>query len=269
MIRAMYSASSGMRAHQTKMDIIGNNIANVNTTGFKATSVDFQDVYSQTSSPASPPAAGRGGQNPTQIGLGVQLGNANVNFSAVTGIYTTEDPLNVAIEGNGFFTVQVAGRELYTRNGNFYLDTEGRLVTGDGYFVLDSEQKQISVNGDIDKISKLSILKDGTIEAILADGTTKEYGKKIGITTFINPKGLQKEGNSCYSATPNSGDPVIDVPGGANGAGILNCGALEMSNVDLSKEFSDMILTQRGFQANARIITVADSMIEELVNLKR
>lgn len=268
MIRAMYSASSGMRAHQTKMDIIGNNIANVNTTGFKATSVDFQDVYSQTSSPASPPANGRGGQNPSQIGLGVQLGNANVNFSAVTGIYTTEDPLNVAIEGNGFFTVEVAGRELYTRNGNFYLDTDGRLVTGDGYFVLDDKQKNITVKADINKISKLSILKDGTVEAILSDGQTKEYGK-VGITTFINPKGLQKEGNSCYSATPNSGDPNIGVPGGTNGAGILNCGALEMSNVDLSKEFSDMILTQRGFQANARIITVADSMIEELVNLKR
>jgi len=441
----MYSGVSGLRVHQTKMDVIGNNIANVNTTAFKASTVSFSQVFSQTLKGATTPQGyelGKGGSNPMQVGLGVNLATIDINMTEGAA-KRTDNPLDLKIEGDGFFVVADEGGKYFTRAGEFRVDSGGNLVTPSGLKVCGWEAndandgiikapvKPLSVmkpgflsvepepttslkvegnwslqdggtydavfangeggiplivsfydtlgnkytgqlTGRFDtadnkwKINQLDFLKDeegnnvqnggtdvapmtfgtpmeiefdpagkitgttnfnidlsashpfdgvnsnfgaaqvigvdfstitqynqktstnaamldgrksgsltgfntgsdGMISGRYSNGQTKILGQ-ISLAKFKNPAGLQKVGNNMFIETANSGtfNGVGDEPG-SNGGG-LNAGVLEMSNVDLSKEFTEMITTQRGFQANSRIITSSDEILQELVNLKR
>jgi len=266
----MYSGVSGLRSHQTKMDVIGNNIANVNTFGFKASSVTFQDVYSQTTAAAAAPAEDGtvGGKNAMQVGLGASVAAINIKTNAGSP-QSTESSLDVAINGDGYFVLQDnEGREVYTRVGNFKLDAEGNLVhSGTGYFVtsVDGEPIQNDAN-----LTNVAIDQLGWVKGLDEEGNEVQIAQ-IRLVNFMNNAGLEKMGNSMYQETANSGDPLEndDQVAGNNGTGLLAPGYLEMSNVDLATEFTEMITTQRGYQANSRVITTSDTMLEELINLKR
>lgn len=274
MMRSLYSGVSGLRNHQTRMDVIANNISNVNTVGFKASRTIFQDVYSQTAQSASGATATSGGQNAVQIGLGVKLAAIDVlHTNAAT--QRTDNPLDLTIEGDGYLMIKKGDITYYTRAGNMYCDNAGNLVTTNGDFLLgfmgtsfpnppdSTKLEPINVKG----YTGIAIDTDGAVTGIDGTGQTVTIGY-VALAMFTNPPGLEKVGGSLYAASSNSGDPVVTQPG-EKGSGDLYSGGLEMANVDLAAEFTDMIVTQRGFQANSRVITTSDSMLEELVNLKR
>ncbi|OXM15989.1 flagellar hook-basal body complex protein [Paenibacillus herberti] len=271
MLRSMYSGVSGMRGFQTKLDVIGNNIANVNTVGFKSGRVMFQDILSQTVSGASMAEAdARGGKNAQQIGLGVTVASVDSLHTAGSAM-TTNVPTDLRIDGDGFFAVRPAGMEdgfYLTRAGNFSVDAAGQLVTADGGLVLSSDGGIISLAG----VNAYSIGKDGSIVGVNADGTTGDAIATIGVVQVQNPNGLEKMGANLYRSTVNSNleELALGIPGDPEtGSGTIVAGQLEMSNVDLTSEFTEMIVAQRGFQSNSRIITTSDEILQELVNLKR
>ena len=418
MMRSMNSAVSALRNHQLRMDVIGNNIANVNTIGYKSSRVTFKDSLSQMLRGASGPDASRGGTNPQQVGLGMDLSSVDTLFT--TGVPDrTDRGLDVMVNGEGFFMVSADGTDngmYYTRAGNFDIDEDGNLVNADGLRVLgykvdengnvgnevggiivplaDSippiatknvimegnldaravlttsttpptieRQTEITVNDSLGTSHKIrleftktaantwnvtptpittppspagtpvsiafepstgkltaasvktlnmtltptngaspvtfavdlsaltqygtdssalmrsqdgspvgvltsyAIGQKGEVEGVFSNGRTKILGQ-VATSIFANPAGLVKMGGNLYRSSANSGDPQVNKPG-TGGNGGLQPGALEMSNVDLGKEFTNMIVTQRGFQANSRIISTTDQMLEELVNLKR
>ena len=435
MMRSMFSGVSGLRAHQTRMDVIGNNVANVNTVGFKSGRVTFQEIFSQTLKGASSPdtASGRGGTNPMQIGLGLGVGAVDT-ITTRGSLQRTDNPTDMAIEGDGFFICKGGAADTFkfTRAGNFTIDKLGNLVTGSGLnvygwqrlktdgsgefdtevpiepinlysdnyrnkriiaakatssaalagnldasmavaavpatpeadeiftvpmtvydslgndykvnvefwksavdasgstwtwripsstgytptdatgtiefnadgiittgatpatpvtftpdastgtgaftvqmdfskitcFAADNSVKPQSVDGYTSgSLVTFSVGSDGILTGIYDNGQQQSLGM-MAISGFENPAGLQRVGDNMYIPTTNSGDYKA-VKAGSNGVGTLNPGTLEMSNVDLSKEFTEMIITQRGFQANSRIITTSDEMLQELVSLKR
>jgi len=419
MMRSLFSAISGLRAHQTWMDVIGNNISNVNTAGFKVGRVRFTDILSQLVRGASGPEEGRGGINPLQIGLGAVTGAVDT-IHTQGALQLTGKPSDLAIQGDGFFIVSDGAQTLYTRDGAFDIGSDLRLVNSStGFYVLgwqadangvvdpagpvgpitipigqqldavastvitvqgnldanaavgdqvvtrvgviDSQgfrhdlyivfQKTgantwdytvqeddprtgateddpaLSVSGggtgslafDVDgnldaagstintltltltngadnmtitpDFSKLTQLKSmstanaaangapagslttftvsqtGEVLGIYSNGTTKVIGQ-VALALFTNPGGLMKVGNNSYQPTVNSGEPIVGTPG-SGGRGVVASGYLEMSNVDLAQEFTSMIMAQRGFQANSRVITTSDEILQELVNLRR
>ncbi|MBU5293293.1 flagellar hook protein FlgE [Anaerosalibacter bizertensis] len=423
MMRSMYSAVSGLRTHQTKMDVIGNNIANVNTVGYKKGQMTFQEVFSQTVRGAGAAQGGKGGTNPQQIGLGVDAGSINTIHTEGAS-QRTDNPTDVMIDGEGFFVVTDDTNfenRYYTRAGNFTVDGAGNLVTADGYKVLgyrandngeitetygpivinrsetiaatptktielrgnlnpanakhttdtiikdslgnswvvefefekgteentwkmslgniksqdgeleitngelaettirfgedgkiiaddldlklnipsqngasfgedgditifgkdnpDSYNKMTQYANDTDlkphaidgnssgKLTGFAIDPSGTVNGIFSNGENKALGQLM-LAKFDNPMGLEKMGSNFFINTRNSGEPQYGTAG-TSGFGAAKSGNLEMSNVDLSMEFTEMITTQRGFQANSRIITTSDEMLQELVNLKR
>ncbi len=264
MLRSMYAGISGMKNFQTKLDVIGNNIANVNTSGFKKGRVTFQDMMSQTTSGAQGPTATRGGINPIQVGLGSQLGSID-NVHTQGFRETTNIPLDLALEGDGMFALDSGGDSpFYTRAGNFYLDREGYIVNTDGYYLLAVDGSHIQIP---ESATSYSIQTDGTVNYIDEDNNPVVAGQ-IGIASFSNPSGLQKAGSNLFLDSPNAGFNGIAAPESEGTASIIS-GALEMSNVDLAEEFTEMIVAQRGFQANTRIISTSDEILQELVNLKR
>ena len=300
MMRSLYSGVTGLRSHQTKMDVIGNNIANVNTVGFKASRVIFQDIYSQTIAPASAATANTGGTNPQQIGLGVQIGTIDVLNTPSSSQYTG-NTLDLAIDGSGYFVIQKGGAYTYTRAGNFYTDSQNYLVDSNGNYVIgyevDTDGSLVCRRTVTDPVTgeeseaecaatddgahltmqrvfidpgyyDVSISANGQVVGLDAETSKSTVLGQILLATFANPNGLEKTGENAYRTTVNSGDPVYDTPG-VGGTGSLNPGSLEMSNVDLTAQFADMITTQRGFQANSRSITTTDEMLEELVNMVR
>ncbi|SFN42061.1 flagellar hook protein FlgE [Mycetocola miduiensis] len=388
MLRSLYSGISGLRSHQTMLDVTGNNIANVNTAGFKGSSVQFQDTLSQLAQGAGGPQADVGGTNPAQVGLGVQVAGISTNF-AQGSAQSTGRATDLMISGDGFFVTKLGGETLYTRAGAFDFDPQGRLVdpsgalvqgwgavngqiqdggavgtvtlplgaispaipttsatmggnlpddaalgaelvrdlqvfdqtgesqnlslaftrTATGWDVNDgtgvagtitfangalTSATTIGVNGggvtlDVSKLTGFAALstaaisgqdgrkagtlesftmsKDGTLVGSFSNGASQAVGR-VSLATFVNPGGLEKAGSSSYRATFNSGTAELGTPGTA-GFGAIVAGALEMSNVDLSQEFTNLIVAQRGFQANARIITTSDEVLQELTNLKR
>ena len=385
MLRSLYSGISGLRSHQTMLDVTGNNIANVNTAGFKGSSVEFQDTLSQLVRNSALPQADTGGSNPAQVGLGVQVAAITTNF-AQGAAQSTGVPTHLMIAGDGFFVARSGGEASYTRNGAFSFDAQGRMVTADGAFVQgwtaqngeiipgaaigditlpvgaispaaattsarvtgnlpsdaavgDTLLRDITVydaEGDASTLTleftrtaggwdvasgtatsslaftdgeltaggtltvgpitidlssvtgyaELSTLKidgqdghpagtlqsyalseDGSLIGTFSNGAT-EVLARVALATFVNPGGLEKVGSSRYVPTVNSGAAQVGMAG-AEGMGSLISGALEMSNVDLSQEFTNLIVAQRGFQANARIITTSDEVLQELTNLKR
>lgn len=277
MLRSLYSGISGLRAHQTMLDTTGNNIANVNTAGFKSSTTQFQDTLSQMTQGATTPQAGIGGGNPAQVGLGVQVAGVSTNFGQGS-TQNTGKATDMMISGNGFFVTQQGGTTTLTRSGAFDLDADGRLVSPDGGIVqgwpLDATGVRAGGLGAITLKSgtaggpeSYTLGSDGTLTGNYSDGTQKPLAR-IALATVANPAGLQKSGGSGYTTTANSGTAAI-VESGQNGTGSIVGGALEMSNVDLSQEFTNLIVAQRGFQANARIITTSDEVLQELANLKR
>lgn len=281
MLRSMYSGISGLRNFQTKLDVIGNNIANVNTAGFKKSRVTFQDIMSQNVRGAQAPTATRGGVNPSQVGLGSTLGSIDV-------IHTqgfrqmTNNPLDFAIEGDGMFILMEFNgnntnygnaKKYYTRAGNFYLDEEGYIVNAEGYYLVAYGVNNGNISNNLGRIQipkeaqSFSVALDGTVNYVDASGQPQKAGQ-IALANFSNPAGLEKRGSNLYFDTPNAGYNGEVKPQSA-GVGSIIAGALEMSNVDLAEEFTEMITAQRGFQANTRIITTSDEILQELVNLKR
>jgi flagellar hook protein FlgE len=417
-LRSMFSAISGLKAHQTKLDTVGNNIANVNTVGFKSSQTVFQDTLSQVLSNGSAPTETTGGTNPAQVGLGVKVAGITTNFSQGS-TQSTSRSTDFMISGDGFFVTQAGNEQLFTRAGSFDFDGQGRLVTADGSIlqgwaatdgVVDTNGKigdlsvpygqvmppQASTSGgftgnltsgaatgdavesqitmfdalgnahqitatftktatanawsltlkdenganltpdtdtatagiqgpvldfdaatgqlaaadrtltfapsaamagswpgtlsmDLSTISQFgaksslkptttdgfamgtlqsfSLSSDGTIVGVYSNSLRQDIGK-LALATFSNPGGLEKSGNSSYRVGNNSGVAVIGAAG-TGGAGTLTAGALEMSNVDLASEFTDLIIAQRGFQANSRVITTSDEVLQSLVQLGR
>ncbi|MGM7681695.1 flagellar basal-body rod protein FlgF [Cytobacillus sp. Hm23] len=409
MLRSMYSGISGMRNFQTKLDVIGNNIANVNTYGFKKGRVTFKDTMNQTISGATASTDNRGGQNPMQVGLGATIATIDT-IHTQSSLQTTGRSLDLAIDGDGYFIVNQGDAQFYTRAGNFYLDDNGTLVTGEGFkvqaydetgtlgdvavnvnavspavettqisfsenlsssaakgFIYNQQIKVIddagqphtvdvyfqktdddewdvyineeppadlsnppnpaptkvdtiffdSTTGEFDSadaggpwefdhdgdgtsgtptidieldfsaltqfddsttalanpdgntegvLESFNIGAGGEINGVYSNGLVNPLGT-LAIAKFSNPAGLTKSGNNLFQESINSGTANVDMPG--EGRGLIASGRLEMSNVDLSEEFTEMIVAQRGFQANTRIITTSDEILQELVNLKR
>lgn len=270
MLRSMYSGVSGMRGFQTKLDVIGNNIANVNTVGFKAGRVMFQDILSQSVSGVTAPEDGvRGGVNARQIGLGVSIGAIDTIHTAGSAM-TTNDAKDLRIDGDGFFVVSAGddAEQFLTRAGNFTIDGARQLVNSNGLFVLGVDGAPIVLD---DEITAFSFSQDGTIIGVTADGQV-EAGQ-LGVVTVVNPGGLEKVGGNLYRMTVNANpDGEFEIAAANDpeaGTGAIISGQLEMSNVDLTAEFTEMIVAQRGFQANSRIITTSDEILQEVVNLKR
>ncbi|MFS0637484.1 flagellar basal body rod protein FlgG [Mesobacillus foraminis] len=264
MLRSMYSGISGMKNFQTKLDVIGNNIANVNTFGFKKGRTTFNDLMSQTIAGATAPGA-NGGTNPKQVGLGSQIGTIDT-VNTQGSLQTTGRPLDLGITGEGYFTVrdEATQSNYYTRAGNFYLDAKRNIVNGDGLKLQGATGGAITIPTTA---QSFSIGQDGAVTYVNQQGTTTNAGR-IQLRVFDNPEGLEKVGGNLFQSTGNSGAGT-SVNVGTGGSGTLVSGALEMSNVDLSEEFTEMIVAQRGFQANTRIITTSDEILQELVNLKR
>lgn len=222
----------------------------------------FQDLYSQTVAGASAPAGDRGGVNPKQVGLGSQLATIDTIHEGGSTSFTGRT-LDLAIEGDGYFRVQDGNGELYTRAGNFYLDRDGVLVDGEGRKVLSTNNAGIEIPLDA---TSLSIGQNGEVNYV--QGGNLQTAATISLVQFNNPEGLEKVGGNYFQVSANSGAAQSGTPL-AGGRGAIKSGSLEMSNVDLAEEFTEMIVAQRGFQANTRIITTSDEILQELVNLKR
>ncbi len=261
MLRALYTAATGMDAQQLKMDVISNNLANASTTGFKKTRAEFEDLLSDTIRGASAPDA-RGGGNPTplQVGLGVRTGSTTRSFGQGE-LSNTQNPTDVAIQGSGFFRVQLPSGDFgYTRAGNFSLDATGRLVTQHGEVV----EPGITVPPDA---TAITIKPDGTVTATLAGRPDPSELGQIELYTFTNPAGLSSTGNNLFVQTVGSGDAQRARPG-EQGAGTLAQGMLEGANVKAVEEMIDMIACQRAYELNSKIITTADQMLQRLSNLR-
>jgi len=257
MMRSLYSAVSGLQVHQTSMDNLSNNISNVNTTGYKKSQVKFQDMLSQMLQGAT------ASTNAEQIGSGVQVGSIG-NIMTQGSASTTGKDTDLMIQGEGFFIVTDGTNQYYTRAGDFSLDSTGYLVNSDGKQVCDSGGSAIQLS---DYSGDISIVSDGTISYIDTSGASQTYGEKMGLATFTNSEGLTKYGNSLYAESDSSGTATLTTPG--TNSGTLTIGSLEMSNVDLAQEFVNMIVAERGYQANSKAIQTADSMLETLIQIKR
>ncbi|MER0280799.1 flagellar hook-basal body complex protein [Clostridioides difficile] len=326
MIKAMYSGVSGMKANQTKLDVIGNNVANAGTTAFKKSSARITDSFYQTVLYASAPTAALGGTNLGQVGVGSKISSINKDMTQ-GNVQPTNRPSDLMIDGDGYLPVVRQGTVMYTRDGSFNLDTGfkatagplkdvkgGRLVNGDGYMLqgevykgtynattgeftknATAEGKEPLViplqsvspkDGTVQNVLEYNISKDGTVEFLLSDGQRTQFvypipdGKKVGEASgltdadgriqkvqtyaFQNPAGLDAEGGNLFKPSANSGDPQI-----AGATGTIIQGAIEASNVDIAEEFTEMIIASRSFQANSKIISTSDEILQEIISLKR
>lgn len=260
MMRALYTASSGMYAQQLNVDTIAHNMSNVNTTGFKKQRVEFQDLLYQT---IKRPTASDTANEPTgiQVGLGVKPVAINTLFSQGNP-QETENPLDVAITGPGFFKVQVEGYTdpLYTRDGSFKIDANGQLVTADGNLI-------VGVDPLDEGVHDIKIDKNGVVTYVTTTGEEGDGGT-IEVAKFINPAGLQKLGKNLYQATPNSGDPIDWDPTQDNSIS-LESGYLEMANVQVVEEMVSLITAQRAYETNSKVIQTSDEMLQTANNLRR
>ncbi len=281
MLRALSSGVSGIQQFQNRIDVIGNNIANSNTVAYKSARTDFADAFSQTLRVSS---SGSGGSSQA----GMQVGSG-VNTSAVKNVFTqgaltrTGVGTDLAIDGDGFFIVRdpVSGEEFATRAGDFRLDAQGYLITNkglrvQGYDELTGTRTDLRIDAanapaTTDPTATMvtfSIARDGAINIKMSDGTEFRRGV-VMLQRFNDPQALLKAGDNLYTSLATAGPlPQMEAPL-SNGLGGIESSALELSNVDLANEFASLISAQRGFQASARIITVSDEVLQELVNLKR
>ncbi len=262
MLRALWTAGTGMNVQQTNLDVISNNIANVNTNGYKKSRADFQDLMYQTLRLQGARTEG-GGMIPTgvQIGLGAMLSSVQKVFQQ--GDYqNTGNELDVAIEGNGFFQINLpSGDKAYTRSGAFKTDADGKLVTSDGYTL----EPNLTIPA---KTTSISIESDGTVTVQIQGQTTAQQLGKITLANFMNPTGLRAIGKNLFMETDASGSPTTGQPG-QNGMGTLTQGFLEMSNVNIMQEMVNMIITQRAYEVNSKAVQAADEMLQMVNNLRR
>jgi len=260
MIRALWSAATGMQGQQLQLDVIANNLANVNTPGFKKSRVDFEDLFYQNLK-----LAGALNADGSQVPVGMQIG-LGVRPVAVPKIFTqgeleqTNQQLDWAIEGRGFFKVVMNGQEYYTRAGNFRLDKDGYIVTPDGARL----QPEFAVpQGTV----KIEVTPDGMITALGPNGEVLAQ-TQLTLYDFPNPAGLYAVGRNLFKATDAAGDVIEGTPG-ENGFGTIAQGYLEMSNVDIVQEMVKMIITQRAYESNSKGVLTADRLLEMANNLKR
>jgi len=262
MMRGLWTAASGMAAQQLNMDVVANNLANVNTTGFKRSRVDFQDLVYQTIRPAGT-AVAEGAQVPTgiQVGLGVHPAAIQKVFSQ-GDFQQTQNPLDVAIEGDGFLQVlQPDGTIAYTRDGTFKLDNQGRLVTSDGY----SLEPELTIPAEA---TQIAIGADGTLSISLPGQAQPQEVGQIQLAKFLNPAGLSSLGKNLFVPTGASGEAITGTPG-RDGFGTLGQGMVEMSNVRIVDEMVNMIVAQRAYEVNSKSIQTADDMLAIANNLRR
>jgi flagellar basal-body rod protein FlgG len=261
-MRALYTAASGMNAQQANIDNVANNLANVNTVGFKKSRVDFEDlVYQQIKAPGTPTSSEAQAALGLESGLGTRAVATVRNFSA-GNLRSTSSPLDLAIEGNGFFQLALAGGETgYTRAGALHVNGEGQIVTADGYAL----QPALTVPANVQSIS---ISKDGIVSASIPGQQTPQQLGTIELALFQNPAGLEARGGNVYVPSGASGDPTTGVPG-TDGMGTIAQGFLEESNVSVVEEMVQMILGQRAYEANSRVIRAADEMLQQVNNLSR
>lgn len=263
MIRALYSAASGMTAQQTNVDNISHNLANANTTGFKARRAQFQDLlYQNLVTPGA--AATQQTAVPTglQVGLGTRAASNEIVFSQ-GNFAQTSNPLDMVIQGRGFFQVRTPSGELaYTRDGAFHLDRDGNLVTLDGNPI----EPSITIPKEAQAIS---IGTDGTVSYTMPGQTQAQQGGQIQLADFQNPAGLDSMGRNLYKPTAASGDAVTGNPGGQEGLGSIMQGYLEQSNVSVVEEFINLIVSQRAYEANSKVVKAADEMYQQVNNLTR
>jgi len=262
MIRALWTAASGMQSQQLNIDVIANNLANVNTTGFKKSRPEFQDLMYQNLKTVGAPSTGS-----TEIPAGIQIGlgskAASVNKIFTAGSMTqTGNDLDLAIEGDGFFQIKMTdGTTAYTRDGSFNKDSQGRIVNSDGYPL--TPEMVIPTNA-----SKVTIGNDGTVSVLQAGQSTPTTIGTIQLATFSNPAGLSSMGHNLYQATDSSGTANTGTAG-QNGIGTIGQGFLEMSNVSVMEEMVNMIMSQRAYETNSKAVQAADEMLQQTNNLKR
>jgi flagellar hook protein FlgE len=299
MMRGMYSAISGLKTHQIALDVTAHDLANVNTAGFKASRTSFRDSLSQLQRSGAGSSEVFGGANAAQVGLGVQLGSID-NVMSAGALQSTGNTLDVAIQGDGWFRVGLAGSPTagdptagvpasatlqFTRVGNLNRNDQGYLTTPDGQYVIGRTQPSTTAGSTDCYINiptgatNVAVGQDGSVSFVPPAGYTQPAGlppiggdgRAIGgylsLGRFANEGGLERVTNNRWRASPASGGETAGTPGG--GFGVTVGGALEMSNVDMATEFTNMITAQRGFQANSRVISVADEMLQDLTNLKR
>ncbi len=262
MMRSLYTSATGMMAQQLNMDVIANNLANVNTAGFKKSRADFEDLIYQQMRPAGSTVA-QGATSPTglEVGLGVKAAATQTLFDQGT-IANTGNPYDVAIDGDGFYKVLLPdGTNGYTRDGSFKRDVQGKLVNSDGYAI----QPEITIPSDA---TNFSVGKDGTVNITRGSSSTPESVGKITLTRFSNPAGLEHIGGNNFRETAASGSPTDGTPTQA-GFGSLSQGLLEMSNVQIVQEMVNMITAQRAYEVNSKAIQTSDEMLQTANGLKR
>ena len=262
MIRALYTAASGMNAQQANIDNVAHNLANVNTAGFKKAHMEFEDlVYQQTRVPGT--ATSATGESPIglELGLGTRAVGTSRDFSSGS-MRSTSGPLDLAIEGDGFFQVsQPSGSTAYTRAGSFHRDAQGLMVTTDGYPV----EPQITIPPNA---TSISISKDGIVSAVIAGQTATQQVGTFELAMFQNPAGLKAMGGNLFTVTTASGEPQVGVPG-SDSRGTLAQGFVEDSNVSVVEEMVNMILGQRAYEANSKVLKAADEMLSVVNSLVR
>ncbi|ABQ28249.1 flagellar basal-body rod protein FlgG [Geotalea uraniireducens] len=262
MIRALWTAASGMQAQQLNIDVVANNLANVNTTGFKKSRADFQDLMYQNLKTSGAPST-----NATQIPTGIQVGLGS-KAAAVSKIFTagnitqTGNEMDLAIEGEGFFQIQMPdGSTNYSRAGSFKKDSQGRMVNSDGYPLL----PEVIIPNNA---TKITVGNDGTVSVMQSGQNTPTSVGTIQLATFSNPAGLSSLGHNLYQPTDSSGAATTGTSG-QNGIGTLSQGFLEMSNVSVMEEMVNMIVGQRAYEINSKAVQAADEMLQTANNLRR
>jgi flagellar basal-body rod protein FlgG len=263
MLRALYSAASGMNAQQMNVDNIANNLANANTAGYKMRRAQFQDLlYQNVTQPGT--AAGQQTVVPTglQVGLGTRVGSNEIIFTQ--GAFSeTDNPLDLVIQGNGFFQIQQPNGQLaYTRAGSFQLNSTGNIVDPNG----NPLQPSITIPPEAQSIT---IAQDGTVSYTMPSQTAAQQAGQIQLANFQNPAGLNSLGNGLYTPTEASGQPIVGAPGGSEGLGTIMQGYTEQSNVSVVEEFINLIAAQRGYEANSKVVQAADNMYQQVNNLTR
>jgi len=263
MIRALYSAASGMTAQQLNVDNIANNLANASTIGFKMHRAQFQDLLYQT---VVQPGAAAGQQTVVPAGLQIGLGTrsvANETIFTQGNFSETDNPLDLVIQGSGFFQVQLpTGQLAYTRAGSFHMNASGQIVTANG----DLLQPQITIPADAQVIT---IAGDGTVSYTVPNQTASQQAGQVQLANFQNPSGLNSLGGSLFTPTDASGEPQVGLPGGQEGMGTIMQGYTEGSNVSVVEEFISLIVAQRGYEANSKVVQAADQMYQQVNNLSK
>ena len=261
MNRSLYIAATGMNAQQSQMDVISNNLANVSTNGFKGSRAVFEDLLYQT---VRQPGADSTQQ--TQVPSGIQLGTG-VQQVATERLYTqgnlqqTGNSKDVAINGNGFFQVQMPdGTTAYTRDGSFQTNAQGQLVTSSGYPVIPAITVPVTA-------TSLTIGSDGSVSITQPNSSNSTQIGTMQLATFINPAGLDAQGENLFAETSSSGTPNVAAPG-SNGTGSLQQGYVETSNVNVVQELVNMIQTQRAYEINSKAVTTSDQMLQTLSQMQ-